>query len=124
MIRVFNAADSIKFYQDVFNFRVKRLINFDRFDLIYLGNDETDFELELTANHQQQTNYELGNGYGHLAFAATDIELLHNEAVSKGYQPKEVKSFYNGETLVAKFFFINDPDGYDIEVIERSEFYR
>ena len=39
MLRVFDAKKSIEFYQTVFDFRVKRQINFDDFDLIYLGND-------------------------------------------------------------------------------------
>tara|TARA_Y100000034_G_C6634741_1_gene277258 strand:+ start:111 stop:506 length:396 start_codon:yes stop_codon:yes gene_type:complete len=124
MLRVFDAKKSIEFYQTVFDFRVKRQINFDDFDLIYLGNDETDFELELTANHGQKEVYELGNGYGHLALAAENIEDLHARAEAAGYSPKDVKSFYNGDDLVAKFFFVKDPDGYDIEVIERSEFYK
>lgn len=124
MIRVLNEKKSLQFYQDVLNLREKRRVSFESFALIYLGNDETDFELELTVNFSQQEAYQMGNGYGHLAFAANKIEMLHQNAMSLGYQPNDVKEFYNDDELVAKFFFINDPDGYSIEVIERSEIYR
>lgn len=123
MIRVKDAERSIQFYHDVFALEEKRRVDFDDFCLIYLGNKETSFELELTWNHNSNTDYDLGNGYGHLAFAAEKLEPLHQRASELGYQPKEIKSFYNKDTLVATFFFIKDPDGYDIEVIERSELY-
>tara|TARA_Y100000034_G_C6541287_1_gene233494 strand:+ start:70 stop:465 length:396 start_codon:yes stop_codon:yes gene_type:complete len=124
MIRVLNEKKSLQFYQDVLNLREKRRLSFASFALIYLGNDETDFELELTVNFNQEEAYQMGNGYGHLAFAANNIGMLHQNALSCGYQPNDIKEFYNGDELVAKFFFINDPDGYSIEVIERSEVYR
>jgi len=124
MIRVLNEKKSLQFYQDVLNLREKRRLSFESFALIYLGNDETDFELELTVNFNQKEAYQMGDGYGHLAFAANNIEMRHQNAVSLGYQPNDIKEFYNGDELVAKFFFINDPDGYSIEVIERSEIYR
>lgn len=124
MIRVKDAQRSIKFYHDVFALQVKRRVDFADFSLIYLANEHSSFELELTWNHHSDSDYDLGNGYGHLAFAEEHLESLHGKAIAAGYQPKEIKSFYNGDDLVAKFFFIKDPDGYDIEVIERSEVYR
>lgn len=124
MIRVVDESKSLAFYQNIFNLSEKRRITFDSFCLIYLGNDESEFELELTVNFDQQTQYDLGNGYGHLAVSAENITLLHQKARSLGYHPKDIKTFYNGDTLVAKFFFINDPDGYAIEVIERSDTFK
>ena len=123
MIRVMNAEKSTQFYQDILNLEVKRSLNFKGFDLHYLGNDESDFELELTVNHDKTQPYILGDGYGHLAFSAQNIESLHQRAAQLGYRPRPVKSFYNDDELVAKFFFITDPDGYEIEIIERSEQY-
>ncbi len=123
MIRVLDVKRSTQFYQDILNLEIKRTLNFDGFDLHYLGNNESDFELELTVNHDKTKPYILGDGYGHLAFSAQNIEALHEKAVKLGYQPRPIKSFYNDDELVAKFFFIADPDGYEIEVIERSEAY-
>ena len=124
MIRVVDESQSLQFYQTIFNLTEKRRITFDSFCLIYLGNDESDFELELTVNFDTKTPYALGNGYGHLAVSAENIEAIHQTATELGYHPKKVKSFYNGDELVAKFFFINDPDGYAIEVIERSDTFK
>ncbi|MBQ4847480.1 VOC family protein [Pseudoalteromonas sp. MMG013] len=124
MVRVTNAEQSIKFYHALFNLHEKRRLTFDDFTLIYLGNEDSDFELELTHNHAQKNQYELGNGYGHLAFTTPDLNSLHQLAIELGYQPKEIKQFFNHSTLIATFFFITDPDGYDIEVIERSKIYR
>lgn len=124
MIRVKDADRSMKFYHDVFALVVKRRIDFNDFSLVYLGNDETSFELELTWNHDTTVDYAIGNGYGHLAFAVDDLTAVFNQAHKKGYKPKEIKDFYNQDILVARFFFIKDPDGYDIEVIERNDVYR
>lgn len=124
MLRVKEATRSIKFYHEVFQLREKRRVELDDFSLIYLGNVESDFELELTCNHNQENSYQLGNGYGHLAFAQTHISLLHELAESLGYSPNDIQYFYNKNRLVAKFFFIEDPDGYKIEVIEKSSTYQ
>ncbi|MGA4604071.1 VOC family protein [Pseudoalteromonas maricaloris] len=124
MIRVKDADRSIKFYHDVFALAVKRRIDFNDFSLIYLGNDETSFELELTWNHDTTVDYTIGNGYGHLAFATDSLQAAYNKAQKNSYCPKEIKNFYNQNVLIARFFFIKDPDGYDIEVIEKSDVYR
>ncbi|RJE77736.1 MULTISPECIES: VOC family protein [Pseudoalteromonas] len=124
MIRITDADRSIKFYHALFNLHEKRRIEFDDFALIYLGNDESNFELELTHNYNKQAPYELGNGYGHLAFSAPDLEPLHALATHLNYAPKDIKEFFNQNTKVARFFFITDPDGYEIEVIEQSDIYR
>ncbi|MCF7513939.1 VOC family protein [Pseudoalteromonas sp. L23] len=123
MIRVKDADRSTKFYHDVFALTVKRRLDFSGFSLIYLGNEETSFELELTWNHEA-VDYTIGNGYGHLAFAVDNLEVIYDKAQKSNYNPQAVKDFYNHDVLVARFFFIKDPDGYDIEVIEKSEVYR
>ncbi|KJY94066.1 VOC family protein [Pseudoalteromonas piscicida] len=124
MIRVKDADRSIKFYHDVFALAVKRRIDFNDFSLIYLGNNETSFELELTWNHDTTVDYTIGNGYGHLAFATDNLLAVYNKAQKNSYCTKEIKDFYNQNVLIARFFFIKDPDGYDIEVIEKSDVYR
>ncbi|KJY90482.1 lactoylglutathione lyase [Pseudoalteromonas piscicida] len=124
MIRVKDADRSIKFYHDVFALVVKRRIDFNDFSLIYLGNNETSFELELTWNHDTTVGYTIGNGYGHLAFATDSLQAIYSKAQENSYCPKEIKDFYNQNVLIARFFFIKDPDGYDIEVIEKSDVYR
>jgi len=116
MIRVFQPDVSIEFYNKAFNLEIVERCDFEGFSLIYLGNSESDVELELTYNHDQKEPYSHGSGYGHLAFVVDDIESEHKRLNDLGLNPQELVSF----NLFAKFFFIKDPDGYDIEVLESS----
>ncbi len=119
MIRVLEEQRSVDFYANAFDLKVFDRIDFDTFTLIYLRSDETTFELELTVNKDQAEPYDLGNGYGHLAVCVDDLDAEHKKITALGYQPKDIVDFnHNGEPL-ARFFFIKDPDGYDIEVLQR-----
>ena len=53
-----------------------------------------------------------------------DVVATHAELVGKGYTPAEVKEFKRGDELLARFFFIQDPDGYKIEMLERHGHYQ
>ena len=120
MIRVLDDEKSIAFYRDAFGLEVADRLDFDTFALIYLSNAETGFELELTLNKGQTEPYDLGNGYGHLAFAVEDVDALHARLKDAGYEPKDLKDFAPGGEVIGRFFFIKDPDGYDIEVLQRG----
>ena len=72
MIRVLDEKRSIEFYQTAFDLKVADRFDFDSFTLVYLSNAQSTFELELTINKSQEGPYELGNGYGHLAFSVDD----------------------------------------------------
>jgi len=124
MIRVKDLARSLQFYHDLFDLKVKRQIEFEQFSLTYLGNDSSEFELELTHNNAQTEPYNIGNGYGHLALGVDNLEACWQKASRLDFAPKEIKTFYNHTQFVAKFFFITDPDGYQIEVIERNHIYK
>jgi lactoylglutathione lyase len=119
MIRVFNPDISIEFYSKAFNLEIAERCDFDGFSLIYLGNTENDVELELTYNHDQTEPYTHGSGYGHLAFVVDDIETEHKRLNDLGFNPQKLVSFNQNGKLFAKFFFIKDPDGYEIEVLQR-----
>ena len=73
MIRVADKERSLEFYGKAFGLNVADSFDFDRFMLIYLSNKETEFELELTVNKGQGKPYDLGDGYGHIAFSVADI---------------------------------------------------
>lgn len=119
MIRVLDEETSLNFYQTVFGLTIADELDFEDFKLIYMSNKEQTFELELTINKSQTTPYDLGNGYGHLAFVVEDLESEHQRLSSAGFSPKDIVHFnHEGKTL-AKFFFIEDPDGYKIEVLEK-----
>ncbi|MGN4988118.1 VOC family protein [Aeromonas hydrophila] len=120
MIRVFDATKSIEFYKKALDLDVKDRFDFDGFSLIYLGNQESDFELELTYNHGQKEPYTHASGYGHLAVTVESIENVHFSMLLMGLDPEPIKSMNTLNTVLARFFFISDPDGYRIEFIEKS----
>jgi lactoylglutathione lyase len=119
MIRVLDEARSIAFYQRAFGLKPCHRIDFDDFSLIYLRNEEDDFQLELTVNYGRAEAYDLGNGYGHLALNVADLDAEHARFKALGFNPKDIKQFDQDEKKLARFFFVEDPDGYKIEVLER-----
>lgn len=124
MIRVFEEARSVDFYSKAFGLAVADRFAFDGFTLVYLRNAAADFELELTVNHDRAKPYELGDGYGHIAFAVDDLAGEHARFERDGLKPLAVKEFFREGALLAKFFFVVDPDGYKIEVLQRHGRYR
>lgn len=124
MIRVLDLDRSIEFYDKAFGLKVKDRFDFDGFALVYLRNAENDFEVELTWNADQREPYSHGSGYGHLAVAVDDAAAERARFEGLGLEPKEVKEFHRDGALMARFFFVQDPDGYKIEVLERHGRYR
>lgn len=120
MIRVLNEQASLEFYDKAFGLKVAERFTFDDFTLVYLSNDEQSFELELTINNDRDRPYEVGDGYGHLAVSVADLEAEHARIEGAGLQPLPIKELSCGDRFVGKFFFISDPDGYKIEVLQRG----
>ena len=120
MIRVLDEARALAFYRTAFGLEVAQRLDFPEFTLVYLSNPETEFELELTINKGRSTPYDLGDGYGHLAVSVADVEAEHARLTAAGLNPRKLVDFQNNGVPVAKFFFIADPDGYQIEVLQRG----
>lgn len=120
MIRVLNEDRSVEFYKKAFGLTVVQRLDFSAFTLVYLANDETGFELELTINKDRSTPYVIGDGYGHLAVSVTDLVAEHARFEAEGLAPRKIVDFAPDGVVVGRFFFIADPDGYQIEVIERG----
>ncbi|MGB3900972.1 MAG: VOC family protein [Mesorhizobium sp.] len=120
MIRVLDEARSIDFYRKAFGLEVAERLDFESFTLIYLSNAESEFELELTVNKGRTEHYALGDGYGHLAVSVADLDGEHDRIGALGLKPKDIVEFKRDGTLLARFFFIEDPDGYKIEVLQRG----
>jgi lactoylglutathione lyase len=120
MIRVLDEARSVAFYDQAFGLKVADRLDFENFTLIYLSNSESGFELELTVNKDQTGAYSLGDGYGHFAVSVDDVEAEHARLTAAGFAPRKLVDFQNNGVPVAKFFFIADPDGYQIEVLQRG----
>ncbi|WP_394023629.1 VOC family protein [Anaerococcus martiniensis] len=119
MIRVKDLDKSYKFYTEELGFVESRRKEFPdkKFDLIYLKLPESsDYELELTYNYDQEEDYDLGDGYGHIAISNPDIKSFREELSNKGYEVTELRGLSDNSD---KYFFATDPDGYKIEIIER-----
>ena len=120
MIRVLNESRSLDFYNKAFGLVVAQRLDFETFTLIYLSNAEKPFELELTVNKGRAEPYDLGDGYGHLAVSVVDLDSEHDRLGALGLNPKKIVDFNHDGSLIARFFFIEDPDGYKIEVLQRG----
>ncbi|MBB1499390.1 VOC family protein [Paracoccus sp. MC1862] len=120
MIRVLDEARAVDFYDRAFGLKVDTRLDFPAFTLVYLRNAESDFELELTINKDRTEPYDLGDGYGHLAVSVDDLEAEHARLTELGFGPRKLVDFVPGGEVIARFFFIADPDGYQIEVLQRQ----
>ena len=124
MIRVLDEARSVNFYRAAFGLEPADRFEFDGFTLVYLRGPEADFEIELTINNGRSEPYALGDGYGHVAFAVDDLEAEHARLAAAGLAPRKIVELDRDGALLARFFFVADPDGYQIEVIERGGRFR
>lgn len=120
MIRVLDEARSVDFYRRAFGLEIADRLDFEEFTLVYLSNGETGFEVELTVNKGRTEAYDLGDGYGHLAVSVADLDAEHARFEAEGLSPRKLVEFAPGGEKIARFFFVADPDGYQIEVLERS----
>jgi len=120
MIRILNEPRSVAFYDTAFGLKVADRLDFDSFTLIYLSNPEQGFELELTVNKDRTEPYNLGDGYGHFAVSVDDVDAEHARMTEAGLAPRKLVDFQNAGKTIARFFFIADPDGYQIEVLQRG----
>jgi lactoylglutathione lyase len=122
MIRVKDLDKSIDFYTRLLGMELMRRTDYPsgEFTLAFVGygDEASDAVIELTHNWGQQEPYELGTGFGHLAVGVPDIygtcEQLAAEGVAIPRPPGPMK---HGGSVIA---FVEDPDGYKIELIERS----
>ncbi len=120
MIRVLDEARSVRFYEQAFGLKIADRLDFDSFTLVYMSNADSSFELELTVNKDRTDPYDLGDGYGHLAFSVDDVDATHTRLTEAGLAPRKLVDFAPGGDVIARFFFIADPDGYQIEVLQRG----
>ena len=121
MLRVGDLERSLAFYTDVLGMRLLRRKDYPggRFTLAFVGyGDERDHTvLELTHNWDT-SSYEIGTGYGHIALGVDDIQAVCEGIRAKGGKVvREPGPMKNGTTVIA---FVEDPDGYKVELIEQS----
>lgn len=120
MLRVVDERRSVEFYEKAFGLKTADRFEFATFTLIYLQSPEKNFELELTVNKGRTEPYSTGNGYGHLAFVVDDLDACHAHLLKAEILPEPIKSLEHEERPLARFFFVTDPDGYRVEVLQKA----
>ena len=120
MLRVGDLERSLKFYTEVLGMKVLRRKDYPdgKFTLAFVGYADEDQEavLELTHNWGVE-KYELGNAYGHIAVEVDDAYAACEEVKKRGGRvTREAGPMKHGTTVIA---FVEDPDGYKIEFIQR-----
>lgn len=121
MLRVGDLDRSLSFYTEILGMRLLRRQDYPegRFTLAFVGYGDEDANTVLELTHNWDTaSYELGNAYGHIALAVPDAAAACAEIKARGGKVvREAGPMKHGNTVIA---FVEDPDGYKIELIERA----
>ena len=122
MFRVKDLDKSLNFYTNLLGMKLLRKRDYPtgKFTLAFVGyGDETDSTvIELTHNWDQQDPYQLGSAFGHLAIGVPDVYKTCENLAEAGVKiPRPAGPMAHGGSVIA---FIEDPDGYRIELVERG----
>ncbi|MFQ3275272.1 MAG: lactoylglutathione lyase [Candidatus Nanohaloarchaea archaeon] len=118
MLRVSDPEKVIEFYEEAFGFELRRKSEQETFTLYFLGSEDQTAELELTYNHGEDDKYDKGEGFGHIAIYTDEDQSLqeaYEKAVKAGgedYRPPE--------ECPGNYAFVKDPEGYEVEILGRS----
>lgn len=118
MIRVKDIKESMRFYTELLGLKKTHDIKLDDCVLHFLKGEDGNFEIELTENFETPENgYENGNAFGHFALETNDMDEFDKKFKAYGgtylYEP------YLMEEAQSKIAFIKDPDGNEIEIIQK-----
>ena len=115
MIRVKDLDATLEFYTGFLGLKETRRSPIgDEAMLVFLEDGQASYQIELTVNHGKQS-YELGDQFGHLAFFTEDLERVVADVEFRGWWYRRSKP-----GMSSKYIFVKDPNGYDIEILERS----
>jgi lactoylglutathione lyase len=121
MLRVKNLENSIKFYELLGMKELRRNdVPGGKYTLAFVGyaDESTEAVIELTYNWGVDDGYEIGTGFGHLAVGVPDVAAACEEIrASGGKVTREAGPVKHGTTIIA---FVEDPDGYKVELIQRA----
>jgi len=114
MIRVRDLDETLAFYTGFLGLReVRRKPIGDEATLVFLTDESERYHIELTCNHDGR-DYALGDQFGHLAFHTDDLERVVKEVERRGWWYRRSRP-----EVGSRYIFVKDPNGYDIEIIER-----
>ncbi len=111
---VFDLEKSIQFFEEALGLEVKREVEAadKSWKIVYMGNEQQNFKLELTWNRDREKPYDLGENETHLAFETDDFAAAYEKHKKMGcicYENHDIG-----------IYFINDPDGYWLEIIPKK----
>jgi len=116
MIRVKDLDETLAFYTGFLGLQeLRRKPIGDEATLVWLGDGDGEYQIELTVNHGKH-DYDLGDQFGHLAFFTDDLERVVSDVESRGWWYRRSRP-----ELSSKYIFVKDPNGYDIEILERAK---
>jgi len=118
MLRVIDLDKSIEFYTEILGMHLLRKKDYPegKFTLAFLGYGDESQHTALELTHNWETKeYDLGNGFGHLAVEVEDVYLACEQIKQKGGEVvRQAGPMKHGNTILA---FVKDPDGYMIELL-------
>jgi lactoylglutathione lyase len=115
-VRVRDIDASLRFYRAL-GFEQRGRLQFEGAYNVYLGLPGDGDTLELTVNEGQDEPYDLGSGYGHIAISVDDLDGLLRALAEQGIEP-EKPPYHPGGREEFLICFVQDPDGYRIELID------
>ena len=115
-IRVRDIEASLAFYEGL-GFERRGRLQFAGAYNIYLGLAGDADTLELTVNEDREEAYDLGDGYGHIALTVEDLDGLLDRLAEQGIE-SESPPYHPGDREELRICFVQDPDGYRIELID------
>jgi len=114
MIRVKDLDATLAFYRDFLGLRETRRREIgDEALLVFLTDEAGQYHIELTLNHGR-SDYLLGDQFGHLAFYTDDLDRVITDVERRGWAYRRSRP-----ELSSKYIFVKDPNGYDVEILER-----
>ena len=119
MIRVKDIKKSLDFYTKLFDLEVAQEKRLDDCTLYFLTDNEGDVQIELTLNDETpEGGYDLGTGFGHFAFATDSMDEFTEKLKGFGYE--YLYEPYKLSAVGSTISFVKDPDGYEIEIIQKN----
>jgi lactoylglutathione lyase len=123
MVRVEDREESTDWYREKLDWVVHREVEMEAFDLIFMGPEdaeEDDHLIELTYNHPdpetgEKRTYDLGDAWGHFAIGVDDVYDAYDELMDRG-----VDDYRDPDSCGGSYAFVRDPDGHEIELVERD----
>lgn len=118
-LRVKDLEASLKFYKEAIGLVESSRKDFpeNKFTLVYLTDEDGNYEIELTYNYDQDKPYQIGDGFSHIAVSLADLEGTREKHKDMGYEVSDLSGL-PGEK--PRYYFVTDPDGYRVEVIRES----